>query len=70
MLIWVNRKKVRKEIKKAWTAFTNYEYNRLSKHDDVQKCLSNWEAFVKSMASIAWMFGIHDSTPPSEWDDC
>lgn len=70
MLIWVNRKKVRKEIKKAWNAFANHEYGKITGLDSVQECLASWEAFAESMASIAWMFGIHDSTPPSEWDDC
>ena len=69
MLIWVNKKKVRKEIKKAWSAFANHEYNKITDSDSVQECLASWEAFAESMACIAWMFGIHDSTPPSEWKD-
>lgn len=70
MLIWVNRKKVRKDIKKAWTAFANHEYDKFTTQRSVHECLHNWESFAEAMASIAWMFGIHDSTPPSEWTDC
>ena len=70
MLIWVNKQKMRKEIKKAWTAFHNHEYDNVTARHTIQDCLLSWETFAEAMANIAWMVGIRDSTPPSEWEDC
>lgn len=67
MLIWVNKKKARKEIKRAWVAFNNHACEGTGKQS-IQEYLLNLESFADAMANIAWMLGVHDNTPPSEWD--
>ena len=69
-LILVNKKKVRSAIKRAWIAFSNHEYDKLSGgHESTHECYDNWEAFAKAMADIAWAFGIKDGIAPSDWED-
>lgn len=66
MLIWVNRKKARKEIKKMWNAFFDHTYDKVANSANVA---SEVMMFVESIVEVAWMLGIRDTTPPSSWTD-
>lgn len=70
MLVWVNRKKAKREIKRAWNAFHEDTDCSLPAWDAVTAYINRGESFADSVARIARMLGIRDTTPPSEWDDC